>query len=143
MLFTIHLVIIYDIFHCPTLIQSLPHHAFQMPHPSLCSDDAQHQLPLPLYLWSTTKPTRLNYKKKLQDRTTYHDAMQKYMKTRTDQNTHQIIPSMMVNQRRPLTSAILGLWSRACKLAGTVLQIGGYNFSLKGKKKIQNSSLSN
>ena len=37
----------------------------------------------------------------------------------------------------------LGLWPWACKLADTVEQTGGCNFSIKGKTKKQNSSLSN
>ena len=36
-----------------------------------------------------------------------------------------------------------GLWPRACKLAGTVEQTGGYNFYIKGKNKKANSSLLN
>ena len=37
----------------------------------------------------------------------------------------------------------LSLRPWACKLAGTVEQTGGYNFSIKGKNKKLNSSLSN
>ena len=37
----------------------------------------------------------------------------------------------------------LGVRPRACKLAGTVEQTGGNNFYIKGKKKKENSSLSN
>ena len=57
-------------------------------------------------------------------------------------NTDNLSPSLFALPKPLLQS--LGLWPRACKLAGMVEKRGGYDFSIKGKKqKKQNSSLSN
>ena len=50
-------------------------------------------------------------------------------------------PSLFALPQPLLQSLSLRPW--ACKLAVTVEQTAGYNFSFKGKKKKENSSLSN